>query len=118
MGLERRGRIRRSHDRSNWKQEDLDACDRQAVRSARLPDGSRVRRESHARFCERPVVQSAGLLTRVNSGCRLTQGSYTHPTVVEVASPFLSSLSDAKLKLQPTSKIARKCTQLSCAFSP
>src|SRR6266478_1923932 len=24
---------------------------------ARLPDGSRVRRESHARFCERPVVQ-------------------------------------------------------------
>jgi hypothetical protein len=22
-----------------------------------LPDGSRVRRESHARFCERPVVE-------------------------------------------------------------
>ena len=38
------------------------------------------------------------------------QGSYTHPTVAEVASPFLSSLSDAKSKLQPTSKIARKCT--------
>ena len=57
MGLERRGRIRRSHDRSNWKQEDLDACDRQAVWSACLPDGSRVRRESHARFCERPVVK-------------------------------------------------------------
>src|SRR5260370_38734138 len=49
--------MRRWDDRSNWKQEDLDACDRQAVRSARLPDGSRVRRESHARFCERPVVK-------------------------------------------------------------
>jgi len=31
MGLEQRGRVKRSHDRSNWKQEDLDACDRQAV---------------------------------------------------------------------------------------
>ena len=57
MGLERRGRIRRSHHRSNWKQEDLDACDRPARRSAGLPDGSRARRESHARFCERPVVK-------------------------------------------------------------
>jgi hypothetical protein len=38
------------------------------------------------------------------------QGSYTHPTVAELASPFLSSLPDAKSKLQPTSKIARKCT--------
>src|SRR6266404_3407482 len=57
MELERRGRVRRSHARSNWKQEDLDACDRQAVWSACLPDGSRVRRESHARFCERPLVK-------------------------------------------------------------
>src|SRR5437016_5030903 len=57
MELEQRGRVRRSHARSNWKQEDLDACDRQAVWSACLPDGSRVRRESHARFCERPVVK-------------------------------------------------------------
>src|SRR5712664_72127 len=57
MELERRGRVRRSHARSNWKQEDLDACDRQAVWSACLPDGSRVRRESHARFCQRPVVK-------------------------------------------------------------
>ena len=31
MGLERRGRVKWSHDRSNWKQEDLDACDRQAL---------------------------------------------------------------------------------------
>src|SRR6516225_11817520 len=31
MGLEQRGRVRWSHDQSNWKQEDLDACDRQAV---------------------------------------------------------------------------------------
>jgi len=31
MGLERRGRVKWSHDRSNWRQEDLDACDRQAV---------------------------------------------------------------------------------------
>src|SRR5260370_3394365 len=57
MELERRGRVRRSHARSNWKQEDLDACDRRAVWSACLPDGRRVRRESHARFCERPVVK-------------------------------------------------------------
>ena len=26
MGLERRGRVKRSHDRGNWKQEDFDAC--------------------------------------------------------------------------------------------
>jgi hypothetical protein len=57
MELERRSRVRRSHARSNWEQEDFDACDRQAVWSACLPDGSRVRRESHARFCERPVVK-------------------------------------------------------------
>ena len=28
MGLERRGRVKRSHDRGNWKQEDFDTCDR------------------------------------------------------------------------------------------
>ena len=58
MVLERRGRVKWSHDRSNWKQEDLDACDRQAVRLACLLDGSRMSREVHVRFCERPVVQS------------------------------------------------------------
>jgi hypothetical protein len=58
MGLERRGRVKRSHDRSNWKQEDFDACDRQAVRLACLLDGSRMSREVHVRFCERPVVES------------------------------------------------------------
>jgi hypothetical protein len=58
MRLERRGRVKWSHDRSNWKQEDLDACDRQAVRLACLLDGSRMSREVHVRFCERPVVQS------------------------------------------------------------
>src|SRR6266540_3797630 len=31
MGLERRGRVRRSYVRNNWKQEDADAYDRQAV---------------------------------------------------------------------------------------
>src|ERR1019366_7193203 len=31
MGLERRGRVRQSYERSNWQQEDLDACDRQAL---------------------------------------------------------------------------------------
>jgi hypothetical protein len=58
MGLERRGRVKRSHDRGNWKQEDFDACDRQAVRLACLLDGSRMSREVHVRFCERPVVES------------------------------------------------------------
>jgi hypothetical protein len=29
MGLEQRGRVKRLHERSNWKQEDLDACDKQ-----------------------------------------------------------------------------------------
>ena len=29
MGLEQRGRVRRLHERNNWKQEDLDACDKQ-----------------------------------------------------------------------------------------
>ena len=28
MGLERRGRVKRSHDQGNWKQEDFAACDR------------------------------------------------------------------------------------------
>ena len=31
IGLERRGRVRRLHDRHNWKQDDLDACDKQTV---------------------------------------------------------------------------------------
>src|SRR6266478_8240028 len=61
MGLERRGRVKRSHDRGNWKQEDFDACDRQAVRLACLLDGSRMSREVHVRFCERPVVESRRL---------------------------------------------------------
>ena len=30
-GAGAKGSDRRPHDRSNWKQEDLDACDRQAV---------------------------------------------------------------------------------------
>jgi len=42
MGLERRGRVKRSHDRGNWKQEDFDACDRHALRLACLLDGSRM----------------------------------------------------------------------------
>jgi hypothetical protein len=29
IGLERRGRVRQWHDRYNWKQDDLDACDKQ-----------------------------------------------------------------------------------------
>jgi len=53
MGLEQRGRVRRLHERNNWKQEDLDACDK-------LPDGSRVRRELYARFCERLGVRLPG----------------------------------------------------------
>src|SRR5262249_52355762 len=36
--------------------------------------------------------------------------SNTHPKVAEVASPLLSSISDAKSKSAPKSKIARKCT--------
>ncbi len=36
MELERRGRVKRSHDRGNWKQEDFDACDRHALRLACL----------------------------------------------------------------------------------
>jgi hypothetical protein len=31
MGLEQRGRVRRLHERNNWKQDDLDACDKQTV---------------------------------------------------------------------------------------
>jgi hypothetical protein len=29
--LEQRGRVRRSQDRNNWKQDDLDACDKQTI---------------------------------------------------------------------------------------
>ena len=67
MGLEQRGRVRRLHERNNWKQEDLDACDktnrsisRKTVWSACSLDGSRVRRESHARFCERLEARFPG----------------------------------------------------------
>jgi hypothetical protein len=71
MGLERRGRVKRSHDRGNWEQEDFDACDRQAVRLACLLDGSRMSQEVYVRFCERPVVESRrptqpGTLMRAN----------------------------------------------------
>jgi hypothetical protein len=45
------------------------------------------------------------------------RGSYTHPTVADVASPLLSSISDAKSKPLPKSKIARNA-QLSWAFRP
>src|ERR1700693_1165249 len=31
MGLEQRGRVRRLHERNNWRQEDLDACNKQTV---------------------------------------------------------------------------------------
>jgi hypothetical protein len=31
IGLEQRGRVRRSHERNNWKQDELDACDKQTV---------------------------------------------------------------------------------------
>ena len=60
MELERRGRVKRSHNRGNWKQEDFDACDRHAVRLAWLLDGSRMSREVHVRFCERLGVKSPG----------------------------------------------------------
>ena len=67
IGLEQRGRVRRWHERNNWKQEDLDACDktnrsisRKTVWSACSLDGSRVRRESHARFCERLEARFPG----------------------------------------------------------
>jgi hypothetical protein len=36
-----------------------------------------------------------------------------HPKVAEVASPFLSSISDAKSKPTPKPKIAKKCTAFS-----
>jgi len=55
MGLERRGRVKRSHDRGNWEQEDFDACDRQAVRLACLLDGSRLSREVHVRLCDQEM---------------------------------------------------------------
>jgi hypothetical protein len=32
MGLEQRGRVRRLHERNNWKQEDLDTCNKQTDR--------------------------------------------------------------------------------------
>jgi len=31
MGLEQRGRVGRLHERNNWEQDDLDACDKQTV---------------------------------------------------------------------------------------
>jgi hypothetical protein len=31
MGLEQRGRVRWLHQRNNWQQDELDACDKQTV---------------------------------------------------------------------------------------
>jgi hypothetical protein len=31
MGLEQRGRVRQLHQRNNWQQDELDACDTQTV---------------------------------------------------------------------------------------
>src|SRR5262249_46525877 len=47
---------------------------------------------------------------RIPSVLAENPGSNTHPKVAEVASPLLSSISDAKSKPAPKSKIARKCT--------
>ena len=35
IGLEQRGRVRRSHERNSWKQDDPDACDEQ-IRSTSI----------------------------------------------------------------------------------
>ena len=51
MGLERRGRVKRSHA--------MRATDRPAVRLACLLDGSRMSREVHVRFCERLCQEDA-----------------------------------------------------------
>jgi len=32
MGLEQRGRVRQLHHRNNWRQDELDACDKQTIR--------------------------------------------------------------------------------------
>jgi hypothetical protein len=31
MGLEQRGRVRWLHQRNNWQQDELDACDKQTI---------------------------------------------------------------------------------------
>jgi len=31
LGLEQRSRVRRLHHRNNWRQDELDACDKQTV---------------------------------------------------------------------------------------
>ncbi len=54
MELERRGRVKRSHDRGNWQQEDFDACDRQPLLACLL-DGSRMSREVHVRLCDQEM---------------------------------------------------------------
>ena len=67
------------------------ATDRQAVRLACLLDGSRMSREVHVRFCERPVVQSR---------------RPTHPGTRHAKGHF-----EAQLRLLCTARIraSRKC---------
>jgi hypothetical protein len=59
MGLEQRDRVRLLHSRGNWRQEDhLSATDASfSVHDEALPDGSRMTREGHVRFCEGPKVK-------------------------------------------------------------
>src|SRR5437660_10056379 len=55
MELERRGRVRRSHARSNWNRRTSMRVTDKPYGRACLPDGSRVRRESHARLCDQEM---------------------------------------------------------------
>src|SRR5436305_4651577 len=59
----------------------------ETVWSARLPDGSRVRRESHARFCERPMVQ---FHRPTQPGCAWAgSGTRRHVIAIDVVIPFI-----------------------------
>jgi RNA-directed DNA polymerase len=54
MQLEQRGRVRRLYLAFNSQEEEAHECSETVLR---LSDGSEVRRESHASFCERPEVK-------------------------------------------------------------
>jgi hypothetical protein len=67
MGLERRGCVVRPWPLANWKQEEL--VDEAKPFTQRSNIGSRVNREGHARFWERPEVKFLRATRQLQRSC-------------------------------------------------
>src|SRR5215472_15149800 len=89
MGLERRGRVVRPWPLANWKQEE--PVDEAKPFRQRSNIGSRVTREGHARFWERPEVKflRATRHPRATTGAGRTALMRCAPVVVVIGAAWL-----------------------------